>query len=416
MSHEAAHLRGRWLCAGIAIGLVVLLLILPLAGAAKGPASQATPRDLAPVIVLGSKVPLLQGAPTDELYVYAYRGSALQQVPFQVDQVTSGGKYTSAVGEPMGAADEIAFMASDLGAQAPVLMIQSSLPISATWYQIEVTDPLSPTVKGWAYVVRSGTLSKSYGAGYVSFDEGSSQIRSDQYALGFATTHPGFDYLALYGSGVDILDRTKIRLDTVLGTVTEEGLGSVPNGLLKNGPVRVIVRDGAIIGYPALIQVTLAYTLPVGVTTARASVDFSSAAVSSTFYNANTPAGVPIDGQPDAVAATPLSPWWQVTGATGTLLQAVDTSKVGGALTNYYRDNEALDPDDPGDNRSYGDTGLSAASPNPAIALVTLYAILPPESPNVGAAYMGYLAFPLQVLATAQNAQTHHVRLPMMLK
>ena len=328
MNDGTVHRRGRWLCIGIVLCVTLLLLaIAPWVGADKASILQVTPRDLEPIILIGSDVPLLRGAPTDEIFVYAYGAGALRQIPFQVDQVTYEDGYTSTVGDPLGSMDEILFMASDLGARVPALTIQSTLPISPTWYQIEVTDPLSPTVKGWAYVVRSSTLAETFGAGYVSFDEPSRQIRSSQYALGFATTHPGYDYLALNGSGIDILDRTKLRLETALGTVTEETLGSLPIDLIKNGPVRVIARQGAVIGYRGLILTVLSDTLPVGVTTARASTDFSAAAAPSIFYNANTPAGVTIDGQPDLVAATPLSRWWQVTGASGTLLLAMDTSQ-----------------------------------------------------------------------------------------
>jgi hypothetical protein len=417
MDEGTAHLRGRWLCAGIILCTTLLLLgLAPWVGADSISVLQATPRDLEPIILVGSDVLLLQGAPTDQIYVYAYSAGALRQIPFQVDQVTDEDEYSPTVGDPLGSRDEIVFMASDLGARAPVLTIQNTLAISSTWYQIEVTDPLSPTVTGWAYVVRSSTLTETFGAGYVSFDEPSRQIRSDLYALGFATTHPGYDYLALNGSGIDILDRTKLRLETALGTVTEEALGAGTIDLVKNGPVRVIIRGGAVIGYRALIRGLLSFELPVAATAARASVDFSAAAVPSTLYNANTPAGVIIDGQPDAVAAMPLSPWWQVTGATGTILQAMDTSGLGGTLTNYYLDNEALNPQDPGDNRSYGDTGILAASPNPTIRFLTMYAILPPGLGNVGESYSAYLTSPLQIAVTPQNAHTEIVRLPILLR
>ena len=103
-----------------------------------------------------------------------------------------------------------------------------------------------------------------------------------------------------------ILDRTKIRVHMYLGTFTEEFIGPQPMDLIKNGPVRVIARG--IIGYWSMLHTSVAYSLPSGVIGVRLSTEFNVNAVPSTFYNANTPAGVTIDGSPDTMTPSPLSP------------------------------------------------------------------------------------------------------------
>jgi len=347
----------------------------------------------------------------DSLFVYVYREGIWQQVPFQIDQVVSG-VYTSTVEGPLDPADEIVFMASDLGDLAAE--ITTSLSISPTWYQIEVTDSLSPTLKGWAYIVRSSSLTQTFTQSLASFDVATNQITTPQYVLGFATTHPGFDYLALNGSGVDILDRTKIRVHTYLGTLTEETIGPQPINLLRNGPLRVIARGGTVVAYRSMFQSSIVTSIPLGVTGVRFSTDLNVNAVPSTFYNANMPVGVTIDGRPDVVAPRPLSPWWEVAGNTGTLVQVGDYSLAGGSQTNYYKDADTIDPWDTGDQRSYGDTGIRVDSPASTIAFRMACYVLPANQPNVGATYAAYFAHPLQV--TAHWRAPYRFCLPVVLK
>ena len=394
------HPKFRRFLIGISIVLVFVALAL-IAGQVS--ADTVTPRtiqrELAPVIVRGDDLSALHGASVDSLFVYHHTGGNWEQIPFQVDRM-AGGVYTDTTDGMLGPMDEIVFMTADLGDRSALVGITSALAISPTWYQVEVTDPLSPTLKGWAYIVRSESLTKTFTQTYASFDIGSSQIRSERYALGFADSHPGFEYLALNDSGTDILDRTKIRLRTVLGTVTEDDIGPEPIDLTKDGPVRVIARGGAVIGYHGIIKMSIVYPLPMGVTGARLSTDFNADVASSTFYNANIPGGVTIDGNPDTVAPTPLSTWWQVSGDTGTLVQVADPSGVGGIQTNYYKDDDTLNPSDPGDNKSYGDTGIKVNSPHATVVYHSVYAVLPPNQPNVGAAYAARVAYPVDVAVT----------------
>jgi hypothetical protein len=410
----SCNLLRRWALPG-ALALVALSGLALLGRAsADGVTPRSITRDLEPVVVRGADLPFLQSSPADSLFVYAFHGGSWKQIPFQVDLVVSG-VYTSTVDGSLGPTDEIVFMASDLGDNPSPVQITVSLPISPTWYQIEVTDSLSPTLKGWAYIVRSSGLTKTFTQTYAVFDALSTQITTTDYALGFALTHPGFDYLALNGSKVDILDRTKIRVHTPLGTFTEEDIAPAPIGLTKNGPVRVIIGGGGIIGYRSVLHTSVGYSLSSLVTAARFSTDFSVNAVPSTFYNANTPAGAPIDGSPDLVGVTPLSPWWEVAGLTGTVVQVADASLVGGTQTNYYKDDETIDPFDTGDGKSYGDTGIRVDSPNLTVVYQSALIMLPPAQPSLGAMYAAYLAHPLQITAVAQG-ELPSVYLPIVIR
>jgi hypothetical protein len=393
---------------------------LALAGRAAAPADtpRSIARDLEPVVVRGADVPLLLGAPRESLFVYAYRGGGWEQVPFQVDRVVAG-IYTSTVGGLLGPEDEVVFMALDLGDLPAAPDIASALPIGAAWYQVEVTDSLSPTAKGWATIVRSSSLTRTFTQTYASFDPATARISTAHYAMGFAATHFGFDYLALNGSGVDIVDRSKMRIALIIGgPLTEESIGPVPISVTRNGPVRVIIGGGASIGYRSLLAVAGSYPnpLPQLTTGARLSMDFAATAVTSTFYNANTPAGVPVDGGPDVVAVAPLSPWWQVAGDTGTLVQVTDASGTGGTQINYYKDDASLDPNDTGDGRSYGDTGIEITPLGATVVYRSAMFVLPPDMPNVGAAYAAYATNPLLVTATLWGRAPQRCALPLVLR
>ncbi len=375
-------------------------------------------RDVEPVVVTGDQLPLLQGTPTDEIFVYVYGDEDFEQIPFQVDEVATD-TYTAINGSPLDDDDEVVFMASDLGGR-PLgdEAIAATLPISDTWYRVEVTDPLSPMAKGWAYVVRSSGLTETFTQTYASFDVGTGRITASQYSAGFLAGHPGFDHLSLH-QGEDILDRTKLRLESAVGTLTED---LIPAGVpvpIKDGPVRVIVQNRGTIGYGSMIQTWLREG-SMGATAARISTDFNQTASGATFYNATVPpeAPVTVDGNPDpAVQEEPLSPWWQISHTSGTLVQVADASGVGGTQANYYLDDDTEDPGDTGDQRSYGDTGLKVDGPNATIDYRTALYVLPPGGlSDVGQMVAAQAANPLHVTTLAPATLTQRIYLPLMLR
>jgi hypothetical protein len=441
--------------------LFVLLALMVMSVALSGQAfadvvaqaSQAKTldRDLEPVILKGSQVVALIDAPVEDLFVYTFDGNSLSgQIPVQVDEVTASGSYTTTGDGLLDAEDEIVFMAADLGDQPANMTELFTLPISATWYEIEVTNPLSTTQKGWAYLVRSDTLAH-ISKDYVDYNSTTKRITTnpEHYRLGLATLYAGLDYLTLNGHSTDILDRTKIRavfdagfLGTV--TLTEEALQNPEIDLVKDGPVRVILQQAVTTGpggllpdanlstthlaYNSLLQASarVSFTLPslVDLISVRTSVDLSSAASGATFYNANTPGGVTIDGSPDSVAATPLSNWAQISHATGRLIQVSDPTPAGGAQTNYYCDDNSAGTTEcdgtprTGTNGSYGDAGiLTEGNVNPSFTIESWLFVLESGQDNVGDKYAGYfnLNNRLQIMAYLQGVRST-LFLPLILK
>ena len=400
------------------------------------PADNTLDRRREAAIIKGSKTPSLIGTPINHLFVYSYTDSGWGgQVPVQVDEINASGEYVTGEDGLLDANDEIVIMSKDLGNRpAFPLSLGATLPISATMYELEVVDPLEPTRKGWVYLVGSGQLTSSFSADYVDYITATQQISGSDYDLGLSITHLGLDDLTLNSSGVEILDRTKLRvvLDTgIFGiiTVTENALGSPPGSepvLIKDGPTRVIVQrtlDSGSVGvdihslyqaYGSSVHGTAALTLTTvpGVTIerVRTTLDFNSAVSPSTFYNANVPLGVTIDGNPDAGVDTTLSNWFQVSHSSGRFIQVSNPAPLGADVATFYQDDDVVVDEDPtGDGLSYGEVGFRLEDDiNLASILQSNFYVLPPGG-NVGATYEQYFFNPLDTetrLLTALDAIT----------
>ncbi len=352
-------------------------------------AARTLDRDLDPAIATGQDMPAFLNAPLSQLYVYAYAGGAWQQIPWQLDDVQSGVVLTATNGL-LDSPDQLVFMAADTGDQAPADSWIADVSAAAyPRYELAVTDPISPTHRGWAYVYRSATLTATVTADYVSYDTAQALMITDRYRFGSIINHPGFDRLELNGSGVDILDRTKIRAELqFLGTQTENDIAADPPALTRDGRVRVVLNGGNILAYRALQAVKLPVDLsvaPVPVLSFRVSNDLSPAASGSRYFDPNTPAGVVVDGSPDTVAASPAARWSQVSGSTGSVVRVVDLSEAGGTASTYYKDDQATDNSDTGDKKSYGDAGVKVQNPAKKFNFRNWNYILPADQPNVGA-------------------------------
>jgi len=367
-------------------------------------------RDLEPVIVTGAAINAFAGVPVGQLFVYAYTDGIWTQIPAQVDEVTATGAYTDTEDSLLDANDEVVFMAVDMGDQAPADPHSTEgFPIVARWYEIEVTDPISPTHKGWAYLVRSTVLTPTFAADYVSFDSFLHRINGVTYHLGYATPRPWMDYLTLGDGMVDILDRApKSRLCFGIVCLPESLSPNLQDDLIKDGPVRLIVRNGRVLAHGAMASWTIPVPDTGGASSMRFSVDFSPAASGATYYNAVVPAGVTVDGITDTVAAEPLSLWWQFSTSDGAMIQVADTTSMGGTQYNYYVDNSELDWLDTGDRLHYGDTGVYIADPNQSFTYTFTIYFLPGSQPNLGETYAAYFSRPLSA-----TAQLHRLELPM---
>jgi hypothetical protein len=131
----------------------------------------------------------------------------------------------------------------------------------------------------------------------------------------------------------------------------------------------------------------------------RMSLDWSAEAVGSTFYDANNPSGVPIDGVPDGISTTPASRWAQVDSAAGGVVRVSNlAANLGASQSTYYKDDATFDEDDTGDQLSYGDAGFQASDLNPGTySLVMHTCFLSGTVGNVGQAYVQMYDHPLQV-------------------
>jgi len=389
-------------------------------------------RSQEPVVISGDQMPLFDGAALDDLSVYAYAGAAWQQIPFQFDEVDASGTYTVENGL-VDANDELVFMAMDLGAQATASdWITDTGSQSYHRFEIQVSDPLNPGQQGWAYVYRSATLSLTPPADYVSWDAASQRLVGGTYALGFnSTVHAAMDSMELHGSGVDALDRGKIRIDAtcwigpipISQTLDEEDLvGSTDytpdiDGTIRAGGGTSYGRGGSSWAYHSLYRSYFTMNIDdlappppctaLSINEVRLSSDWLDPATTgmapAIYYDNNGGAGLAIDGVPDNVPSSPVTTWKQVSGGQGTIVQVVDVTVGAGQLSNYYKDDQAVDPNDTGDGRSFGDAGFVVDDPAGQVSAEMITFFLDAGQPNVGLTYQSYHENPLEVVTTAQS-------------
>lgn len=394
--------------------LALLTLLVTTASAisandAPAPAALPGARAIEPVVVDGA----FPGAPVDEVFVYRWTGSVLQQIPFQIDEVTISGAYTALEDGRLDANDEVVFAAGELGSEASIEIL-ATLPISRTFYKVTVTDPSDALSKGFAYIVRSATLAEVSGPDAVSYNPATRTISATGYTQRYAESFAGVDQLALFG-GPNVLDRSKLRVKfspPILGNseLNEESqlLNPAAPTLLKDGRVRAILRQGSAITfaygtYLRNVNVLDLSALPQSITLneVRLSLDLNVSAVGGTYFDQNIAAGVAIDGQPDNVPTTPATELWrQVSLSSGSVVQVLRLSNTGGTISRYYKDDTTPDGEDTGDQQSYGDSGLVVTSPTArSITVDNHQFFLPGDQANVGGTYYAIANAPLQVTA-----------------
>jgi len=370
-------------------------------------------RTLDCVVVEGSEMPAFQGVPLEQLFVYVYQGGAWKQIPWQFDEVANG--HSVAVED--GALDEddqLVFMAADVGDQAPPgAWIAEADSHNYSRYEVVVADPLAPGERGWVYVYRSQTAQDVVATDYVDYDPAHWIFTTDTYLMRVIPYRISVDRLELNGSGIDILDRTKFRLYVPeLSTLLTENLVELADTpIVRDGKVRAFatLHEGSseltLTGYRSRYELFFDMDFSSFVSTfswMRLSADLSPEAEGSIYYDRNTAAGAVVDGENDAVATSPLTDWWQVSGNTGTVIQIAELPS--GEARNYYKDDKTVDPADTGDKRSYSDCGTYIEHPSPHLVFRLWYYVLPANQGNVGATYRDYAKNPLQVEANEQHS------------
>jgi hypothetical protein len=391
---------------GIAVGLTALASAAPSTALA---ALGVPGRESEPVVLAGADAPLLLGADPGEVVAFGYDGG-WKQVPVQVDEravvdygqvrqigngydheaYTDPGTFAGADPDPtFDGGDEIAFMAKDAGAPADGWPDPAGVA-PRTRTRVEISDPLDPAGEHAVYLFRSdGSLDPAAGRSYVDYDftldsgaykatydfNGVPNVEADAPPANpesSAVTTPAYtqsplsrwvtDGLTLRTGAApspDLLDGDKAQVGRGCGrselTFSRGGGGFIAN---ISGPVRAIRSQiGANSGtytqrddiFYERRQDTVTYLrVHAGISQISQFRDYSPNAIGMTYRNSAYPAGVTIDGVPDAAipvppgssALQPATDWEQVSGATGSIVTVtrVDTDLPGYTPGSFYRD------------------------------------------------------------------------------
>ncbi len=389
-----------------------------------GPApamAQSTARVSEPIILAGSELGVYLGQATTALGVWAYRDGVWVALPSQVDQRDDRDRFVAAEGaNVLDANDELVFMADGLGAARP----QAGLPPGASAdlepAQITVTDPLDAGFVGYAYVFLTAPMDPVEPA--VTYDPQTREVRSESYVLGIADPNSdgffGLKRLSLAGDERNRLDRSKIRVTIPqFANFTEESLaqlgGVAPIEPVIMGPVRLVMsRDGSSMAYAeraTLFNLEIDAQIPIipGLEF-RISLDFSPNAEGATFRAENLAGPVTIDGVPDTLMQLVFPMWREVTFEEARLVMLTTSKPPPLLVRTYYKDDAALDEEDTGDRRSYGDNGVLANSLSGLVdaGFLGQMVVLPPESDAAASDLALQLANPLVVQVQVDPALT----------
>ncbi len=223
------------------------------------PAVKSLDRQFDPIVVQGNLLEYLHAFDIKKLRLFAWSAeNRFEVIPFQVDERDPTGEYVFTGGRLAGEDydkglldhnDELVFMASDTGRQAP----------EAIWVgkghrgvEIVVTDPVDTSKKGWVYFIyfceTPPPLSEK---DYVHYHPEEDVVQTEYYRLGYREKTPLYSDVSIPkevgGSGEDFFDRIKVRINVktffnlVSISKTEEDFLAETVGW-KDGPLRVL-RD-----------------------------------------------------------------------------------------------------------------------------------------------------------------------------
>ena len=106
------------------IVLVICVSILSVSASAQ---TRGLARDLDPVIVAGSQMPIFHNLFFNRLFVYAYRAGGWEQIPWQFDEL-QGGRVVAVENGRLDGDDQLVVMAGDAGDRAPARCISECAP------------------------------------------------------------------------------------------------------------------------------------------------------------------------------------------------------------------------------------------------------------------------------------------------
>jgi hypothetical protein len=351
---------------GAPVTVVLAALFFSEASLALGPARSLT-RSEDHVVLSGEAAPLLIGARTRALHLFACGPGGFRAVPFQVDKRDKGGIYvypndTSRDplrdGTQLDGNDELVFMAKDAGDScADEPWVDGAVAAA----EIELVDPLDHG-RAWVYLFHRPGVDAPETEDYVSYrvEDGADVILSDVYVEGSPLQEIGLTVLKLRrpdGSwGRDILVGQK------QGLIASLLKGSIPlyipgRELRKrivgviDGPVRVVkgqlsfmrikvigyesYTEGNTFNYPNGHVNPIELDIPVNINSLFLSTDiyytycFNQAVYGSTFYDSANPRGIELDGRADpGMDLSSDNDYMAVTGPEGSLIVIMDLGNL----------------------------------------------------------------------------------------
>ena len=409
----------------MSLGIVLLLGMVLIGSPAQAePAGLSTTRAEDPVEVVGADLPDLAGVPIAELALYAFDGSTWAPIPFQIDERNAQGAYVANEDGLLDANDVLVFMAGDAGSAAGL----AEWPVDAQARSvnrqvIQAVDPISGAL-GMVYLYRSTTLVRS-ATSYVAWNQAGQTVTTPAFSAAFDPANfIGLADLHLHG-GPDVLDRQKIRVSGKISSFlpfsyNEEEIGGTVgiSGIVTptiEGPVRAMQVGNALnvvfyrerFAFETILD-TSGLSIPITIDHLRTSLDLNDPTTTGLthFYDSNGQTAS-IDGAEDSnVATSPVFQWVQMSGDAqgpgGMVVAFPNLDLGGGSVTNYYKDNSAIDNTDTGDKKSFADTGLIIKSPSTKTAITLAGLILPAgASANVGQSVYDRTVTPIAVEVSA---------------
>jgi hypothetical protein len=402
------------------------LALLAAAGVALGATGCTVGRFEDPVVLTGSQVPALSSTAAGDVVAFRYLEN-WGQVPVQVDErktVDLGAVYnganlgfaTTVYADPntftgadsngnVDSDDELAFMARDLGVQAPSDAADPAGVVAGSGVKVRVRSTLGGDAKdGWIYLFkRSGGLDPGAGQHYVNYDfnllsgaykttyklQDGPNPENSTITTPFYVDHFSDRWLndqikvkAGNASQVDILDRAKALLGPGNCGRSEDTFDDAEGAFIANkvGPVRAIRSYIGANSGPLTQRDHIFYEQREDIRTyLRVHAipgpwdffDYSAAASGMTYRNNLNTGGVTIDGNPDSPVDGALS-WESVNGPQGglSIVHTLDTDIPSPNSTSHYLDDSTpgtgAETQCTGDAQAFGESGpwLNSSLPN----------------------------------------------------
>jgi hypothetical protein len=393
------------------------LALLAAAGMALGATGCTLNRPEDPVVLTGAQLPALSSVAAGDVVAFRWLQN-WDQVPVQVDERKSVDLGTVYNGAALGFAttvyadpgtftgadsngnvdsnDEVAFMAKDVGLEAPGDATDPAGVVAGSGVKVKVRSTLGGTTKdGWIYLFkRSGNLSPGAGKSYVNYDfqllsgaykttyklqDGpnpeNSTISTPYYVDHFSDRWLNDQIKVKTGnaSQVDILDRAKALLGPGNCGRSEDTFDDAEGAFIANkvGPVRAIRSYIGANSGPLTQREHIFYEQREDIRTFLRVhpipgpwdfFDYSSAASGMTYRNNLNTGGVTIDGNPDTPAAGALS-WESVDGPQGglSMVHTTNTDIPSFTSTSHYLDDSTpgtgAETQCTGDSQAFGESG-----------------------------------------------------------